>query len=81
MSAAASKAINQETRVEGRKIIFRGGRGSGYSLEWESGHGTVRVSSRRKRRIFQVFRGFLKISGMPESSGRSGRKNTNDNNA
>ncbi len=70
MPAASSKTTSQETEFEGRRIIFRGGRGAGYSLEWETRGGSVRVSSRKKKHIFQVFRGIAKISS--SVSGSSG---------
>ncbi len=55
----------ETAEMDGVMICFRGGRGTGYTLEWNSPAGVSRVSSRKKKNIFRVFNAFRKKGGKP----------------
>ena len=41
----------ETAETNGIRLYFRGGRGTGYTLEWNSPAGVSRVSSRKKKNI------------------------------
>lgn len=69
---AVNRKDAESAELDGVKIYFQGGRGTGYSLEWESvtGAGVSRISSRKKKNIFRVFNAFRKkgLKKPPEQS-------------